>query len=72
MKLAVYGNLETCSRCKYVHKKLEEKSIEFDFIDNEDTVREVGMKLGFMGIPFAIKDNEPMGTVQLIKYVNKL
>ena len=72
MKITVYGNLVTCPKCKMVHKKLEEKGVEFEFIDNEEVVFEVAEKLGFMGIPFALIGKEAYNSNDLIKYVMKL
>lgn len=70
--IVVYGNLETCGKCKMVHKKLIDKHIKFEFIDDEDAVMIAAQKIGVMGIPFALIDKKPYNSNDLIKYVMAL
>ena len=63
----LYGNLQTCPKCKMIHKKLQEKGIDFNFIDNEEEVMKVAKKYGIMGIPFAIQDGKVLQTNDLMK-----
>lgn len=63
----LYGNLQTCPKCKMIHKKLQEKGIDFNFIDNEEEVMEVAEQNGVMGIPFAINGDRILGFVDLVK-----
>lgn len=67
--IVIYGNLKTCGKCKMVHKKLIDKNIKFEFIDDEDAVMIAAQKIGVMGIPFALIDKIPYNTTELIKYI---
>ena len=52
-----------------VHKKLIDKHIKFEFIDDEDVVMEAAQKIGVMGIPFALIDKIPYNSNELMKYI---
>lgn len=63
----LYGNLETCPKCKMIHKKFKDKGISFNFIDNEEEVLKIAEQNGIMGIPFAIDGEKILGFVDLVK-----
>lgn len=63
--LKVYGNLETCPKCKIIHKQLEENGVDFEFIDDEKEVMKVAEENGIGSIPFAI---QVLTFTDLIKY----
>lgn len=50
MAIIVYGT-KTCSQCKMLKRKLEEKNIEFFYIEDEDTIMKLAGKTGIMTAP---------------------
>lgn len=65
--LKLYGNLESCPKCRIVHQKLTEKGIGFIFIEDIATVESVAKEVGVASIPFAIKEDKVLGFTDLIK-----
>ena len=61
-KVAVYST-PTCPYCTRVKKFLEDNNIKFENIDvgsNPDKAQEMVDKLGQMGVPVIVIDDQPM------------
>lgn len=50
MEITIYGT-PTCNQCKMLKRKLEEKNIEFFYIDDIETTTRVAEKTGIMSAP---------------------
>lgn len=72
MKITVYGNLESCGKCKILHKKLEDKNIEFDFIDDRKKVLEAGRSAGILSMPISNVNGEFKTFTDMIKFLGTI
>ena len=50
MEITVYGT-PTCNQCKMLKRKLEEKNIEFFYIDDVEMTTRVAERTGIMSAP---------------------
>jgi glutaredoxin len=50
MEITVYGT-PTCNQCKMLKRKLEEKNIEFFYLDDIETTMNVSEKTGILSAP---------------------
>jgi glutaredoxin len=57
MEITIYG-LEHCSQCKMLKRKLEEKNIEFFYIEDEETIMKIAEKTGIMSAPIVEIDGQ--------------
>jgi len=57
MEITIYG-LEHCSQCKMLKRKLEEKNIEFFYIEDEETIMKIAEKTGIMSAPIVEIDGK--------------
>jgi len=57
MEITIYG-LEHCSQCKMLKRKLEEKNIEFFYIEDEETIMKIAEKTGIMSVPIVEIDGK--------------
>ena len=49
-----------CPKCKVLEKKLEDKNIDFEIVDNVDKVLEIADKFGIMSAPILSVDGNIM------------
>jgi len=59
-----------CPRCRIVEMKLAQKNIEFEMVDDEDTVREVGITNHIMSAPILQVEDEYLDFTNAIAYIN--
>ena len=55
-----------CPRCTVLEKKLKEKNIEYDIVEDEETI----IQKGFMTVPILEVDGEVMNFSESVKWVN--
>ena len=55
-----------CPRCTVLEKKLNDKNIKYEIVDNEDEI----LKLGIDVVPILKVDDELMSFGQAVKWVN--
>ena len=55
-----------CPRCTVLEKKLKEKNIEYDIVEDEETI----IQKGFMTVPILEVDCEVMNFSESVKWVN--
>lgn len=62
-----------CPKCKVLEKKLVDKNIDFDVIEDVDTILKVGRKNKIMTAPL-LEDNDGnvMSFENAVKFVNTL
>jgi hypothetical protein len=72
MEIIVYGNLDMCGKCRILHKKLEDKNIEFEFVENMDKIVDVANEIGTNSLPISIVDGEYKTFSDMIKIVSGL
>lgn len=67
MKLTVYST--GCPKCTVLEKKLQQKGLEFDKVEDIKVMR----KMGFMSVPHLVVDDQPpMDFTEAINWVNSL
>lgn len=59
-----------CPRCRILEIKLKQSNLEFETIDDEDTVVSVGREHGIVGAPFMEADGEYLKFEDAVKFVN--
>ena len=59
-----------CPRCKILEMKLKQSNLEFDTIDDENTVINVGNEHNIRQAPFMEVDGEYLKFEDAIKFVN--
>ena len=59
-----------CPRCRILEMKLKQSNLEFETIDDEDTVVSVGREHGIVGAPFMEVDGTFMKFEDAVKFVN--
>lgn len=60
-----------CPRCRIVEMKLEQKKIEFEMVDDENKVVEVGKTHGIMQAPIMEVDGEFLNFNDAVKFINE-
>ena len=55
-----------CPRCTVLEKKLKEKNIEYNIVEDEETI----IQKGFMTVPILEVDGEVMNFSKAIKWIN--
>ena len=61
-----------CPKCKVLEKKLEDKNIDFEIVDNVDKVLEIADKFGIMSAPILSVDGNIMEFNKAINWVNNI
>ena len=59
-----------CPRCKILEMKLKQTNLEFETIDDESTVVNVGREHSITGAPFMEVDGEFLKFEDAVKFVN--
>lgn len=72
MKIIIYGKLIGCGKCAILKEKLEEKNIEFEFIDNIKEVKKIGIANKILSIPIMDVDGKIMKYLDAIKFIRRL
>lgn len=57
----------TCSKCKILKKKLEDKGIAYEEFNDEDEMQ----RMGILSVPVMDVDGEQLDFPAAIKYVNE-
>lgn len=60
-----------CPMCGVLEKKLKASNIEFDTVDDIDTVVNIGKENGIMSAPILKVDDKVMGFAEAVKWVNE-
>lgn len=68
MEITIYG-LKHCSQCKMLKRKLEEKEIDFFYIEDEKTIMRVAEKTGIMTAPIVEIDGKTYNKEQAEKII---
>lgn len=63
--IAIYTTT-TCPKCKILKKKLDDKKIKYEEINDEELLR----KMGIMSVPIMIVDGRLYEFADAIQYVN--
>ena len=59
-----------CPMCNVLEKKLKEAKIEFDTVDDKDTVVKIGKENRIMSAPILKVDDNVMNFTDAVKWVN--
>lgn len=58
-----------CPKCKVLKKLMDDKSIQYEEIDNPDIYIEIGEKNNIASMPFAEIDGKVVNTKELQNYI---
>ena len=62
-----------CPKCKVLEKKLKDKNVTFDVVDDTETILDVGRKNKIMSAPILEDDNgNVLNFENAVKFVNTL
>ena len=68
MEITIYGT-PTCNQCKMLCKKLDEKNIQYFYIQDEETVMRISEKLNIVSVPIIEVDGK---VVDIKEFAKKL
>jgi glutaredoxin len=57
-----------CPKCKILEKKLNEKNVKFEIVDDTEKMKE----LGITSVPVLMVDDKSMIYYDAVKYINSL
>ncbi len=59
-----------CPKCKVLELKLGQKNIDFEIVDNQDVVVDIGRQHGITSAPILMVNSDYLDFSRAIKYVN--
>ena len=59
-----------CPQCNQIKAVMDNKSIEYEYINDFNTVMDVAEKYNIMSAPFAEVDGQIMTSQELMKHIN--
>ena len=60
-----------CPKCKVLEKKLQQKEITFDVVDDKEEVVRKGTEIGIKSAPFLIIDDKPYNFNNALNWVGE-
>jgi len=61
-----------CPKCRIVEMKLAQKKIDFEIIDDQETLVEVGKAHGIMSAPILKVDEQYLNFNDAVKFINEV
>lgn len=61
-----------CPKCKVLEKKLENKNVEFEIVDNIDKVLEIADRFGIMSAPILEVNDNVMEFNKAVEFVDNM
>ena len=59
-----------CPKCIVLERKLKEKGVEFEVVDNLEEVTKMANSIGVSSVPFMVVDNKFMDYRESINWAN--